>query len=134
MDKGIYTALGSLKADKVKQGNAIHDVSNVSTIGFKKAFEAKVTTYRVDIPGSLTSRFFRTADYLGKVNLEPGTRITTDNNLDIFIEGQGVMGVFKDSGELAFTRRGDLRIDAEGRMVNGENRIVASDAGGDIIL
>ena len=56
MDKGIYVALGSLKADKVKQGNAIHDVANVSTIGFKKAFEAKVTTYRVDIPGSLTFR------------------------------------------------------------------------------
>ena len=134
MDKGIYVALGSLKADKVKQGNAIHDVANVSTIGFKKAFEAKVTTYRVDIPETLTSRYFRTADYIGKVNLEAGTRIATDNDLDIFIEGQGVMGVYKDSGELAFTRRGDLRIDAEGRMVNGENRIVASDAGGDIIL
>ena len=40
MDKGIYTALGSIKADRVKQGNSIHDVANVSTIGFKKAFEA----------------------------------------------------------------------------------------------
>ena len=56
MDKGIYAALGSLKADKVKQGNAIHDVSNVSTIGFKKAFEAKVTTYRVDIPETRSRR------------------------------------------------------------------------------
>ena len=48
MDKGIYVALGSLKADKVKQGNAIHDVANVSTIGFKKAFEAKVSRYPWD--------------------------------------------------------------------------------------
>ena len=123
MDKGIYTALGSIKADRVKQGNSIHDVANVSTIGFKKAFEANVSTFRVDVPGAMSSRYFRTADYLGKVNLEPGTRIATDNDLDIFIEGKGVMGVFRDSGELAFTRRGDLRIDSEGRLINGENKI-----------
>lgn len=134
MDKGIYTALGSIKADRVKQGNSIHDVANVSTIGFKKAFEASVTTFRVDVPGTLTSRYFRTADYLGKVNLEPGTRISTDNDLDIFIEGKGVMGVFRPSGELAFTRRGDLRIDSEGRLVNGENKIIASEGGGEISL
>lgn len=134
MDKGIYTALSSIKADRLKQGNSIHDVSNVSTIGFKKAFETSITTYRVDVPGALTSRYFRTADYLGKVNLEPGTRIATDNDLDIFIEGQGVLGVFNDSGELAFTRRGDLRIDSQDRLVNGENRIISSADGGDITL
>ncbi len=134
MDKGIYTALSSIKADRLKQGNSIHDVSNVSTIGFKKAFETNITTYRVDVPGALTSRYFRTADYLGKVNLEPGTRIATDNDLDIFIEGQGVLGVFNDSGELAFTRRGDLRIDSQDRLVNGENRIISSEDGGDITL
>ena len=134
MDKGIYTALSSIKADRLKQGNSIHDVSNVSTIGFKKAHETNITTYRVDVPGALTSRYFRTADYLGKVNLEPGTRIATDNDLDIFIEGQGVLGVFNDSGELAFTRRGDLRIDSQDRLVNGENRIISSEDGGDITL
>ncbi len=134
MDKGIYTALSSIKADRLKQGNSIHDVSNVSTIGFKKAFETNITTYRIDVPGALTSRYFRTADYLGKVNLEPGTRIATDNDLDIFIEGQGVLGVFNDSGELAFTRRGDLRIDSQDRLVNGENRIISSEDGGDITL
>ena len=134
MDKGIYTALGSMKADRVKQGNSIHDVANVSTVGFKKAFEASVTTFRVDVPGTMTSRYFRTADYLGKVNLEPGTRISTDNDLDIFIEGKGVMGVFSASGELAFTRRGDLRIDSEGRLINGENKIISSEDGGEISL
>ncbi len=134
MDKGIYTALGSIKADRVKQGNSIHDVANVSTIGFKKAFEASVSTFRVDVPGTMTSRYFRTADYLGKVNLEPGTRISTDNDLDIFIEGKGVMGVFSASGELAFTRRGDLRIDSEGRLINGENKIISSEDGGEISL
>ena len=44
------------------------------------------------------------------------------------------MGVFRGSGELAFTRRGDLRIDSEGRLVNGENKIIASEGGGEISL
>ena len=36
MDKGIYTALGSLKADKVKQGNAIHDVLTFQRSALRK--------------------------------------------------------------------------------------------------
>ena len=41
MDKGIYVALGSLKADKVKQGNAIHDVLTFQRSDLRKHLKRK---------------------------------------------------------------------------------------------
>ena len=39
MDKGIYTAVGSINAQRMQETNAIHELANVSTVGFKKAYQ-----------------------------------------------------------------------------------------------
>lgn len=134
MDKAIFMAVNSIKADKIKQINAVHEVSNVSTVGFKKAFDLTVETFRVDLPGSYTSRFLLTPEELGVVDLTPGSRMATEQPLDIFIEGDGVLGVFNDDGEIGFTRRGDLRVSTNGVLVNGEGRVIAAEGGGQIEL
>lgn len=134
MDKGIYTAVASIKADKLRQINSVHEVSNVSTTGFKKAFQMTVKTFRTDSGAALSSRYFKTAESIGRVDLTPGSRIVTNNPLDIFIEDKGVMGVFNDKDQLVFTRRGDLRLSPEGVLLNGEGVRIASDAGGDLQL
>jgi flagellar basal-body rod protein FlgF len=134
MDKGIYTAAASIRSDKLRQLNQAHEMSNVSSVGFKKAFQISDKTYRVDGENSLSSRFFKTSVSLGHVDLTPGPRIVTQNPLDVFVEGRGVLGVFNDDDQLAFTRRGDLRLDGNGVLVNGEGRTIASDAGGEIQL
>ena len=134
MDKGIYTAAASIRSDKLRQLNQTHEMSNVSSVGFKKAFQISDKTYRVDGESSLSSRFFKTSVSLGRVDLTPGPRIVTQNPLDVFVEGKGVLGVFNDSDQLAFTRRGDFRLDGQGVLVNGEGRKIASDDGGEIQL
>ncbi|MEK9652506.1 MAG: flagellar basal body rod C-terminal domain-containing protein [Betaproteobacteria bacterium] len=134
MDKAIHTAINSIKADKLKQLNSVHEIANVSTTGFKKAFQLTTETNRVDLPGSYTSRYLLTPNALGRVDLEPGSRISTDSPMDIFVEGKGVLGVFNSEGQIAFTRRGDLQLNSEGVLINGEGRIIASDAGGEITL
>jgi flagellar basal-body rod protein FlgF len=134
MDKGIYTAAASIRSDKLRQLNQTHEMSNVSSVGFKKAFQILDQTYRVDGENALSSRFFKTSVSMGNVDLTPGPRIVTQNPLDIFIEGKGVLGVFNDQGQLAFTRRGDLRLDGNGVLENGGGNPVSSDAGGEIQL
>ena len=134
MDKGIYLAATSIRADKMRQQNQTHEMANISTIGFKKAFQMTQVTYRVDSENSLSSRFYKVADTLGLVDLTPGPRIVTQNPLDLYIEGAGVLGVFNANGELAFTRRGDLRVDGEGTLINGGGYTVAADGGGEIQL
>ena len=39
MDKGIYTAVGSINAQRNQETNSMHELANVSTIGFKKAYQ-----------------------------------------------------------------------------------------------
>ena len=60
--------------------------------------------------------------------------MATEQPLDIFIEGDGVLGVFNDEGEIGFTRRGDLRVSTNGVLVNGEGRVIAAEGGGQIEL
>ena len=48
MDKGIYTAVGSINAKRNIEANAGHELANGSTIGFKKADQMALQTYRVD--------------------------------------------------------------------------------------
>ena len=36
MDKGIYTAVGSINAQRKQETNSVHELANVSTIGFKR--------------------------------------------------------------------------------------------------
>ncbi len=134
MDKGVYLAASSIRADKLRQQNQAHEMSNLSTIGFKKAFQMTQMTYRVDGENSLSSRYYKVADTLGRVDLTPGPRIVTQNPLDIYVESDGVLGVFNESGPLAFTRRGDLRPDGEGILVNGAGFTVAAEGGGEIQL
>jgi len=132
MDKGVYLAASSIRADRLRQQNQAHEMSNISTVGFKKAFQMNQVTYRADGEDSLSSRFYKVSEGLGRVDLTPGPRIVTQNPLDIYVEGQGVLGVFNQNGELAFTRRGDLRINAEGALINGNGFLVADEGGGEI--
>ena len=66
MDKGVYLAATSIRADKMRQQNQSHEMANLSTIGFKKAFQVTQVTYRVDTDNSLSSRFYKVADTLGE--------------------------------------------------------------------
>ena len=87
MDKGIYTAVGSINAQRMQETNAIHELANVSTVGFKKAYQIALETYRVDGDG------FKHAicrQLRGVVDLSPGSRIATGNAMDIFMNDQAV--------------------------------------------
>jgi flagellar basal-body rod protein FlgG len=46
-----------------------------------------------------------------------GSLQQTGNPLDVAIEGPGFFAVTRPSGEIAYTRAGTLRLDAQGRMV-----------------
>ena len=79
MDKAIYMAVNSIKADKIKQINAVHEVANVSQWA-SKAFDLTVETFGRS-PGSFTSRFLLTPEELGVVDLMPGSRMAHSSRL-----------------------------------------------------
>ena len=132
MDKGIYTAIGSINAQRMQETNAVHELANVSTIGFKKAYQMALQSYRVDGDGFKT-RFLATNEELGLVNLTPGSRIATGNPTDIYMNGQTVLGVQNGEGQIAFSRRGDIRVNQNGELALVTGELVMNDGGAPIV-
>lgn len=128
MDKGIYTAVGSINAQRLQETNAIHELANVSTVGFKKAYQIALQSYRVDGDGFKT-RFLAANAPSGVVNLTPGSRIATGNAMDIFMNDKTLLGVQNEDGQVAFTRRGDIRLNQNGELALVTGQLVLDDGG-----
>jgi len=54
-----------------------------------------------------------------------GTLQQTGNQLDIAIEGQGFLPVTQASGEVAYTRAGSLKLDAQGRLATSDGLLLS---------
>jgi flagellar basal-body rod protein FlgF len=66
-------------------------------------------------------------------DFNPGTLIHTGRDLDLAIDNQGWFAVQDANGEEAYTRRGDLRIDQFGRLINGEGNQLLGNGGPAVI-
>ncbi|MDA0762302.1 MAG: flagellar biosynthesis protein FlgF, partial [Proteobacteria bacterium] len=68
------------------------------------------------------------------VDLSPGTVQTTGNKLDVAIDdssaqGEGYLVIETPDGGEAYSRRGDLRVDLDGFLVNGAGQFVMGEGG-----
>lgn len=126
MDKYLYLAMnGASQAMLAQQTNA-NNLANASTIGFKATldhFQAKP----VYGPGN-PDRVYSSDQSVG-VNFKQGAIMTTGGELDIAINGEGWFAVQADDGTLAYSRRGDFRIDASGLLTNGSGQMVLGEGG-----
>ena len=132
MIRALYTAASGMNAQQTNIDNTAHNLSNVNTIGFKKArveFEDRVyqTTKVPGTPNSsatevpiglemgLGTRAVATAR-----NFATGNLRTTSGPLDLAIEGNGFFQVTLPDGRTAYTRAGAFHLNAEGLVVTAE--------------
>ncbi len=126
MDKYLYLAMNGAAQAMLAQQNNANNLANVSTTGFKAAldhFQAKPVTG----PGYL-DRVYSNNEYAG-ADFRPGAVAGTGRDLDLAINGEGWFAVQADDGSTAFTRRGDLRIDPTGLLLNGANQVMLGEGG-----
>ena len=71
---------------------------------------------------------------IDRVFLTPGALMVTGNATDIAVLEQGVLGVQAPNGEVAFTRRGDLKTNVNGVLENGQGHLVLDDGGAPITV
>ena len=134
MDKLVFTALSGAKTGTIQRTMLTNDLANISTTGFKRASFHKAIPGQLDGPG-FPVRFqpiVENTDSL--INLVPGTRMDTGNPLDVAMNGETVLGVLGEQGEIAFTRRGDLRVSDQGFMETASGRLVATEGGGPLTV
>ena len=114
------SALGARETMLAQAMNS-HNLANASTPGFRKDLATYAGTRSSD---GLTNG----------VDLSPGTVQTTGNKLDVAIDdstasGEGYLVIEAPDGGEAYSRRGDLRIDIDGFLVNGANQYVMGEGG-----
>jgi len=136
MLRSLYTAATGMDAQQTKLDIIAHNLANTSTTGFKKT--------RADFEDLLseTIRSATAPTAQGGGRPEPlqvglgvrtatttrsfsqGDMNSTNNPLDIAIEGNGFFRIQRANGEFAYTRAGNFRTDATGRLVTQTGEIV----------
>ena len=106
-----------------------NNLANASTVGYKKSravFE-DLLYQNVNQPGGRSSQNSELPNGLmlgagAKVvatqkNFSQGNHITTDNALDVTIQGAGFFEILMPDGTISYTRNGQLTTDSEGNLV-----------------
>ena len=134
MDRLVFTSLSGAKTGTIQRTMLTNDLANVSTVGFKRASFQRAIPAQLYGPGFAVRFQPLVENRTDVVNLKSGTRIDTGNPLDIALNGQTVMGVQTEQGQLAFTRRGDLRVSELGFLETANGYLVAGEGGGPITV
>jgi flagellar basal-body rod protein FlgF len=128
MDRLIFTSHSAIAEAAIARQALVNEMSNVSTAGFKRSFDVTLRTLKVQGDG-FDSRFQSQAVSRDVIDLEPGPIIATNRPMDVSFGGATVMGVQSRDGQLAFTRRGDLHLNAQGVLETGQGHMVRGVAG-----
>ena len=131
MDRLAFNAVAAINEQRIARQMVTNELANVSTVGFKRSFEASVRAVQVNGPG-MTTRMQPQSFTEDFIQLKAGTVMATGNNLDVALTGSAVLGVTSADGQLAFTRRGDLRVNANGVLENGSGYLVRGEGGSPI--
>ena len=132
MLRSLYTASTGMLGQQTQIDTTSNNIANVNTIGYKKqrAEFADLMYQVMEHAGSATS-----ATTISPTGIEVGlgvrpTSITkmytqgnfqeTGNNLDMAITGNGFFQVEMPNGNIAYTRNGSFKLDANGSVVNAD--------------
>jgi flagellar basal-body rod protein FlgF len=126
MDRLIFTAYSGLSASMTRQRMIANNMANTQTTGFRA--ELMVATPTTVRGAGLEARAMTDAEVQG-ASMRQGDLMQTGNPLDVALTGDTMLAVQAADGSEAYTRRGDLGVDANGTLVNGEGLPVLSDNG-----
>ena len=116
MNKLLDLAAFGARETSLAQAVNSHNLANANTPGFRKDL-ALYSGPRV------------TSGLKTEVDLSVGQVQTTGNPLDVAINGEGYFVIEDGQGGLAYSRRGDFRVDADGFLTNGANYRVLGQGG-----
>ena len=136
MIRSLYTAATGMEAQQLQMDVISNNLANTGTTGYKKVraeFEdlladtlrgAQAPDPRGGAPASplqvgLGVRTGTTSRSFGQ-----GALTGTSNALDLAIQGDGFFRVQRASGDVAYTRAGNFRVDATGRLCTADGDLL----------
>jgi flagellar basal-body rod protein FlgG len=136
MLRSLFTAATGMEAQSLRMDLIANNLANTSTTGFKKVraeFEdllsetvrgAAAPDPRGGTPPSPLQVGLGVRTGSTTRSWTQGELQATGNKLDLAIEGNGFFRVQRPDGTLAYTRAGNFRIDATGRLVTQRGELV----------
>ncbi|MBL92651.1 MAG: flagellar basal-body rod protein FlgG [Myxococcales bacterium] len=136
MFRSLYTAATGMHAQETRMSVIANNLANQGTVGFKKSrpeFE-ELLSEKIR-PAAAPNPTGGTESTALEVGMGVRTRATTrtfsqgslestENPMDLAIEGPGFFQVQRPDGEIAYSRAGNFRVDSEGRMVTASGDLV----------
>lgn len=132
MDRMLYIAMTGATNAALGQAANTNNLANVSTAGFKadlEQFRAMPVVGGEGMPSRVYAMNERPA-----TDFTPGAIHRTGRDLDIAVDGKGWIAVQAEDGTEAYTRAGDLRLDANGLLTTGSGLPVLGNNGGPIAV
>ena len=136
MLRSLYTAATGMEAQQLKMDVIANNLANTSTTGFKRVraeFQDLLSETVVQATPAGPQGGGQPAPLQVGLGVKTGSTTrslaqgdmqNTQNPLDLAIEGAGFFRVQRPSGDIAFTRAGNLRVDETGRLVTQHGEIV----------
>ncbi len=126
MDKVLYVAMTGARQNMVAQQAHANNLANATTTGFKADLE-QARAMRV-LGDGYASRVYAMSERPG-TDTSAGTLIQTGRELDVAIDGDGWIAVRAPDGGEAYTRAGELQINAANQLVTGSGLPVIGNGG-----
>ncbi|MEW8232373.1 MAG: flagellar basal body rod protein FlgF [Candidatus Thiodiazotropha endolucinida] len=126
MDRMLYIAMSGAKETLIAQASNSNNLANVNTPGFMEDLN-QFRSMPVFGQGYPTRVY--ALDERPNINFDKGSIQSTGNPLDLAIKGDGYFAVQAADGSEAYTRRGDLKVDANGLVTNGEGLPLIGNSG-----
>lgn len=132
MNPALYVSKTGLSAQDTQLNTIANNLANASTVGFKRdraVFEDLL--YQIQRqPGAQNTE---EAQLPSGLQLGTGVRIVgtqkqftegsmqvTDQALDVAVDGRGFLQILQPDGSIAYTRNGQLHLNADGQLVNAD--------------
>ncbi|MEL0636190.1 MULTISPECIES: flagellar basal-body rod protein FlgF [Marinomonas] len=126
MDRALYLAMSGGVQTMNAQTIHANNLANVNTTGFRADFEQARS---MQVNGDYyPSRVYAMTENPA-TRYSQGDMIQTGRNLDVAVKGKGFIAVYDSEGQEAYTRAGDLQINAAGQLVTGRGLPVAGNNG-----
>jgi flagellar basal-body rod protein FlgG len=125
MNPVLAVALQSMQSDMARMDQVAMNLANAQTVGYKRDVLAATPFSQLLAPGDLAVTGTPATRHMDR---RPGALKPTGQALDLALAGPGWFEVRTEEG-LAYTRQGDFRSDAQGRLVTARGHPVLGTAG-----
>lgn len=132
MIRALYSAASGMTAQQMNVDNIAHNLANANTAGFKmRRTQFQDLLYQnVVQPGASAGAQtvvpsglqlgLGTRPSSNEIIFSQGNFASTNNPLDLVIQGRGFFQVRRPSGDLAYTRAGTFHLDRDGNVVTAD--------------